>query len=562
MRILKSGRFRWMWGVTLSWLFAFWSAGAQGQTSVPPIPDPPGQVAPSSDTHKDLLDHLRQMEQRLDRLTKQNEDLARANKSLAEQVAGDFGTRVSGSAGETLAPGGDPDGTCGGSQSASSPSADEGSKASGGDPTATGVAQEVGNQHLGKLSLKSSYDFDNGGFSWATEDDEYTFGIRGMTQLDAMIYEKPTPGFASSGFYNPRSRIYFEGHFTKPLQYEFSFQNYYDSVQLLDAYVNLELDPSFQLRIGRYKTPFTYEFYRVHIWDLLAPERSLFANNYEANRRFGLMGWGTLFDQRLEYAVGIFDTQRNSFKPFNNLQDGMAFLNYKPFYNCEEGFLARDLQVGGSVDAGHENQSTVPAVLRTNKSPGGDAFNSTAASNAASVPFLAFGPNVIEKGDRALWELHTAYYYGGLSLLAAWQGGYDSYANGTTGSANRIPIHGWFVQAGCILTGETIRDRTLIAPLHPFDVRPGHLSLGAFEPSVRYSELDLNSKVFSAGLADPTLWTNHAQLIDVGCNWYLNQFVKIQFDWEHAIFGNRVFSNTGHPQESNDLFWIRTQVYF
>src|SRR5438132_14325737 len=35
-----------------------------------------------------------------------------------------------------------------------------------------------------------------------------------------------------------------------------------------------------------------------------------------------------------------------------------------------------------------ENQSPVPAVLRTNKSPGGDAVDSTAASNAASVPFL------------------------------------------------------------------------------------------------------------------------------------------------------------------------------
>ena len=33
-----------------------------------------------------------------------------------------------------------------------------------------------------------------------------------------------------------------------------------------------------------------------------------------------------------------------------------------------------------------------------------------------ALPFLAFGPNVLERGSRALWEVHLAYYYGGLSL--------------------------------------------------------------------------------------------------------------------------------------------------
>jgi phosphate-selective porin OprO/OprP len=168
---------------------------------------------------------------------------------------------------------------------------------------------------------------------------------------------------------------------------------------------------------------------------------------------------------------------------------------------------------------------------------------------------------VTERGDRALWELHTAYYYGGLSLLGAWQSGYESYAK-TAGAEVRVPINGWFVQAGYIITGETIRDRTLIQPLHPFDLRKGRFGLGALEPTARYSELDLNPRVFTSSLADPNLWTNRAQLIDVGCNWYLNQFVKVYFDWEHAIFDSPVFSSTGSFQRSNDLFWVRTQLYF
>ena len=365
MGIMDSRKFRWMSVVILGWMLAHWPAGATGQEGsapVPPITDPPPRaVAPSSDAHQELLDRLRKMEQRLDQVTKQNEELSREVREL-RAVNRDQSQESPESRDATRSDVPRGGGTAGGSQ----PSQGGGSKSSGGDPTTTGRAQEVGNPHLGKLSLKSHYDFDDDGFLWSTKDDEYTFAIRGMTQLDTRIYQQTNQNPVSGGLYNPRSRFYFEGHFTKPIQYEFSFQNFYDTVQLLDAYVNFNYDPRLQLRIGRYKMPFTYEFYRIHIWHLLSPERSLFASNFEGNRRFGLMGWGVLFDNRLEYAVGTFDTQRNSFQPFNNRQDVMAFLNFKPFYNRREGFLLRDLQVGGSVDAGHEDQPLNPAVLRTN----------------------------------------------------------------------------------------------------------------------------------------------------------------------------------------------------
>jgi phosphate-selective porin OprO/OprP len=78
----------------------------------------------------------------------------------------------------------------------------------------------------------------------------------------------------------------------------------------------------------------------------------------------------------------------------------------------------------------------------------------------------------------------------------------------------------------------------------------------------RFSQLDLGSQVFTNGIADPKLWSNHAKTVDVGLNWYLNQFVKVYFDWEHAFFGNPVSATNGTFRSSNDLFWLRTQVYF
>jgi hypothetical protein len=44
--------------------------------------------------------------------------------------------------------------------------------------------------------------------------------------------------------------------------------------------------------------------------------------------------------------------------------------------------------------------------------------------------------------------------------------------------------------------------------------------------------------------------------------WSVDDSLKVYFDWEHAIFGNPVFSNAGRFQKSNDLYWMRFQVYF
>ena len=547
----------------LGWLLADCPASAWAQEALPlgsPLLAPPPEVAPSSGGYQDFLARLCGLEQRLDQVTKQNEDLRLENKTLIERLQSPYG----GITNPNPARSGDPGSASSDSEHGALQTGGGRSLSSAAGDHSRSVAQpeEAGNIHLGKVALNAYYDFENAGVHLDMPDKEFSFSVSGLTQLDGMLYTRPIPGVATSGFYNPATWIIFKGHVTEPISWEFSYQNFYDVVALLDAYVNFNYDPRFQVQIGRFKNPFGYEFYHLKLWDLMAPERSLFANNYSGNRRFGVMGHGELFDECLEYALGSFDSQRNSLRPFNNRQDFEAFLNFKPFYKWEEGFWLRNLQFGGSVDLGNENQPPVPALLRTNQGEGGAQFESTVASSAASIPFLAFSPGVLERGLREFWQAHLAYYCGGLSLLSSVEGGQESYSNGPTGPRTPIPIHGWYAQAGYLITGETLRDRTTIHPLHPFDLRAGHFGLGAWELTARYSQLDLDSRIFSAGLADPNLWTNHAQLVDVGVNWYLNQFVRVTFDWEHAIFGDPVFSSSGEFPRSSDLFWLRTQIFF
>ena len=87
---------------------------------------------------------------------------------------------------------------------------------------------------------------------------------------------------------------------------------------------------------------------------LISPERSVWNNNYQSNRDIGIAAWGGLFDNRIEYATMLHNGPRNSFQAYDYPKTVAAFLNFKPFVQDEGSFL-RDLNIGGSLDYGYQN---------------------------------------------------------------------------------------------------------------------------------------------------------------------------------------------------------------
>ncbi|MEO6810911.1 MAG: porin [Isosphaeraceae bacterium] len=396
------------------------------------------------------------------------------------------------------------------------------------------------------------------GFEIKTEDDEYTFQFHNLTQIDYRGYWD-SPNAADGGLYHstfglPRQWWIFSGHLTKPFEYFLAPAFGFDGLNLLDAFLNIHYDDRLQFKIGRFKTPFTYEFYNVPTNALITPEWSLFFNNYGLNRDVGAMAWGQLFKKKFDYAVGLFNGSRNFFIDRNNTPDVVASLDGRPFGD-REGSALENFHLGGSLDFGNQYQAVVPQVLRTNVATTGSSF--------FGVPFLAFNNNVIESGDRALWDVHTAWYYKQISAIAEYAGGFQDYAT-TAAPFNRshIPIQSFYAQLGYFLTGETVSARGMIKPLRDFDVRPGKRGLGAIELAGRYNHLDVGQQVFTNGLADRNLWSNRVWLLDVGVNWYLTQYVKLYFGWQHAEFGDPVSFGPGRFQLTNDMLWSRLQIYF
>ena len=74
--------------------------------------------------------------------------------------------------------------------------------------------------------------------------------------------------------------------------------------------------------------------------------------------------------------------------------------------------------------------------------------------------------------------------------------------------------------------------------------------------------MSLGQNIFTGGFADPAIYTNHVWATDMGVNWYLNFYVKMQLDWQHAGFGNLVTMGPDKFASTADIYWLRFQVFF
>ncbi|CEF49396.1 unnamed protein product, partial [uncultured bacterium] len=117
------------------------------------------------------------------------------------------------------------------------------------------------------------------GFQLQSEDERFRLQIHYESQIETRSWLQSSDSSAQNGFYMPRQRIFFSGNITKPIEYELAINRGLNNINLLNAFINLHLDDCFEVRIGRFFTPFPYDQYAVSNYWLLTPERSLFTTN-------------------------------------------------------------------------------------------------------------------------------------------------------------------------------------------------------------------------------------------------------------------------------------------
>src|SRR5262249_48217851 len=136
------------------------------------------------------------------------------------------------------------------------------------------------------------------------------------------------------------------------------------SKSITDAYVNVHYWDGFQVEMGKFKQPFSYE---QLIQDRYTPfmERSMI-DQLVPQRDEGVMVHGRkMFGDHFDYALAIGNGDQNdSTIDSNNAKDFNCRMVVRPFndpYFC----LLRGLQIGSSYGVGIENQAVSPNALTT-----------------------------------------------------------------------------------------------------------------------------------------------------------------------------------------------------
>ena len=391
-------------------------------------------------------------------------------------------------------------------------------------------------------------------FFLRSADKRFSLRFTGQLQADYRDYLDPTDAVDLDQFLVRRARFGLESVLFKNYEFRLLTDLGQGQPRLIDGFLNIHYWDSVQFTAGKFKQPFSYEqlaqdrftpFMERSIIDQLVPARDA-----------GVMVHGqNLFDGLLDYGLASSNGERDGDTDTNGAKDITGRVVVRPFAWQKDTVLER-IQIGASVNVGNQNEPINPQTLRT----------------PAGVPFFQFNRGVIADGRRSRWSPELVYFVGSFGFATQYfqmsQRMRPSVAGAGSAFDINVPFEGYYVQASYLLTGEKRTSYSqAIDPKRPFDPHKNAFGPGAWELVARVSRLQLGEVVFAPGaarLADPNAVSNTATEMTVGFTWYLNKWVRSQFNYEHAWFGREVRLGPG-PQglfRDHDSFQARLQFIF
>jgi phosphate-selective porin OprO/OprP len=245
------------------------------------------------------------------------------------------------------------------------------------------------------------------------------------------------------------------------------------------------------------------------------------------NRDVGVQLRGEVFDNRLEYQLGVFngvaDAGSGDLETSDDEKDIVARFFAQPFKNSDHPWL-RGIGFGLAGTFGNQE-----GALRTFVSPGQQRifnYRSGAGTNAATA-------NVVADGDH--WRLAPQFWYykGPFGLFGEYVIS-DQIVRRDAGVATFGDLRhsAWQVAASYFLTGEE-NSFGRINILKPFTI--GGDGWGAWEVAARVHRLDVDNKAFPL-FANPSNSATETLSWTLGLNWHLNRFFKFNLNYEQTDF--------------------------
>ncbi|HEY9547383.1 MAG TPA: porin [Solimonas sp.] len=377
------------------------------------------------------------------------------------------------------------------------------------------------------------------GFAIQSADKAFQFKLRGLLQFDGRFYLDDKAPRTNDGFLLRRVEPTFELTFNKILFFRIQPNFAPDSATVSDAYGELRLNPAFNVRAGKFKAPIVLENLQSSSATTFN-ERGL-PNELGPNRDYGVQLGGSLFDDTLDYAVGVFngapDGRDGKQQPeSDNRKEIAARLFAEPFKNSPGFFQGLGFGVGGSYGDKDGTGDSGSVKYRT---PGQNTLLTYLAGTAYDGSETRISPQ--------------AYFYrNSFGLLTEYIVAREKVALGT--DHDTLDNKAWQLVTNYVLTGEDASFRGVGKPNAPL----GSGGFGAWELAARYGELAIDKDAFPI-YANPAASARKEKTWSTAVNWYPVANLKIALSYSQTAFDSGAASG---DREDEKLLFTRFQIAF
>ncbi|MDX1975868.1 MAG: porin [Rickettsiales bacterium] len=386
------------------------------------------------------------------------------------------------------------------------------------------------------------------GFAITSPDKQYSVRMRAYAQVDNRTFLDNSNTSNVDTFLIRSARPVIDAKLTDYFAGRLMLDFGGGTSRLLDAYFDFKPVPDsklFTLRAGKLKSPLGLERWQSE-QEILFVERGM-ATNLVPFRETGVMAYGDIIPDQLEYqlmlANGAVDLGDNNTDVDDNKElVGRVFAHPLRWSILE---WARGLGVGVAGSYGDRGGSTTtPNLMDGYRTPGQARFFTYRSGGTAAY------------ADGTQWRINPqAYYYNGpFSLLGEYVvTGQDITRTGTTDTLTNTA---WSAIATYVLTGEDANFDG-VKVVNAF--APSKGQWGAFEVLGRVGRLDVDSDAFPL-FADDTVSASQANEYTAGLTWYLNNSVKVNFNYSYTTFEGGAAGGT--DREDEKVLLTRTQFRF
>jgi phosphate-selective porin len=361
--------------------------------------------------------------------------------------------------------------------------------------------------------------------------------FRARVQSDALGSDTPSADTDGSSPDLARRRIGVSGDIEHLVEFQVE-RELGDDEPWRDVYANYHQFDVVQVQAGKFKLPFSLDE-NTSVTNLDFVYRSLTASQLAPGRDRGVMVHGRLLRRMLRYEIGAFDHDgrngrtRNAARVFGE-QTMAGRLTVQPFRSLKSG--AADLLVGVAFTT-----SDVPL-----------GFSSLRGQTFLRESF--FEPDFWVQGRRRRTGLEVRWRPGPFSVKSEYMRVTTERRGQSVEDTDLSPLlaTGWYVSGTWAVTGETKLDG-LNQPRRPL-FQGGY---GAVELGWRLERLTFGSvatgDVPSDSVRADVIRGNADRATTLGVNWYLNRWVKLQFN---AVRESLKDPSLG-PRPSDATFWSR-----